>query len=362
MFHDRLTLALTLGLPMLQLLLYGYALETRIRHVPTAILNLDRHQAGRLLAERIGQSPLFTLETSFSSERQMKLAVRRGAIRAAIEIPADYTASVLFRHNADLQVWVDGADVATSNFLLAALDSLSLEVSLDQIHNAGASNPLAALGPGVRIESHILSNPSGRTAAFLIPGLIAILVQTIVALLMALSIASEREAGTLEQMLTTPLGRNAIIAGKAAAVGLVGLVESCVLVVTMRYFFAIPIQGSAWILISILPLLVLTPVGLGLLIASCARNHSQALQYANLVLLPSIFLSGFVFPREFLKFPFNEISQLLPCSYLVSLTRDIVLRGSPANDIAFDIATSAVFACVLTAAGFVVLRRSLSTR
>jgi ABC-2 type transport system permease protein len=352
MLHDRLTLTLTFGLPVLQLLLYGYALETRILHVPAALLNHDSHQAGRLLAERIAQSPLFTLETSYRSEKQMRSALQRGAIRAAIEIPPDYTANLIFGRKATLRVWVDGADAATSNFLLAALDSLGSEASLDQI----------ALQPGVAIESHILSNASGSTVAFLIPGLIAILLQTIVTLLVALSFASERESGTLEQMLTTPLGPNAIIAGKASAIAAIGLAESAALVFLMRYIFAIPIEGSVWLLISMLPLLVLTPIGLGLLIASRARNHSHALQLANLVLLPSILLSGFVFPREFLKFPFNEISRLLPCTYLVSLSRDIVLRGTPAADIAPQLVISTCFACLLTVAGFLALRRSLAVR
>ncbi len=162
-------------------------------------------------------------------------------------------------------------------------------------------------------------------------------------------------------MLTTPLGRDSIILGKALAIALVGFAECANLVLLMRYLFVIPIAGSLWLLLSIVPLLVLVPIGLGLLIAAKARNHSHAIQLGNLFLLPSILLSGFVFPREFLKFPFDQISRLLPSMYLVSLSRDIILRGSLAADIAPEIVATATFAGVLSVTGFFALRSSLGS-
>ncbi len=198
MLHDRLTLALLFGAPVLQLLLYGFALETRVHNVPAAVLNLDSHPAGRRLAERLAQAPLFALQTSYRSEEELQTALRRGAIRVAIEIPPDYTAALLYLRKPAIRVWVDGTDAATSNFLLSALESLGFEASAEQLRSSPAIRNLnSGLEPGVTIESHVVSNESGRTVAFLIPGLIAILVQTITTLLMALSIASERESGTL---------------------------------------------------------------------------------------------------------------------------------------------------------------------
>jgi ABC-2 type transport system permease protein len=356
MLHDRLTLSLTLGLPVLQLLMYGYALETRVRNVPAALLNRDPHQAGRLLARRIEQSPLFAVQTSYRNEEELTAALRRGAVRAAIEIPPDYSASLLYLRKPAIRVWVDGADAATSNFLLAAFDSLGFEASAAQAQ-ARAS---AGFEPGVRIESHVLSNAGGRTAAYLIPGLITILVQTIVALLMGLSIASERERGTLEQLLVTPIGRDAIIGGKAAAVMAIGLVECVILTLLMRYLFVIPVAGSFWLLLSIVPMLVLLPLGLGLLIAAAARNHSHAVQMGNLILTPSIMLSGFVFPREFLHFPFDQISRVLPTTWFVALSRDIILRGTPAADLLPAMLWTLGLALVLLPAGYFALRRSLA--
>jgi ABC-type multidrug transport system permease subunit len=179
---------------------------------------------------------------------------------------------------------------------------------------------------------------------------------------MALSFASEREAGTLEQMLVTPLGRGAIITGKAIAIALVGFAETAFLVFLMRYLFVIPIMGSLGLFLAFVPLLVLVPLGLGLVVAAHSHNHSQAIQFANVILIPSILLSGFVFPREFLKFPFDQISSLLPSSYLVELSRDIVLRGALGADVAAKIAIIVAFAVVLLVGGFLDVRRSLGRR
>jgi ABC-2 type transport system permease protein len=354
MLHDRLTLSLTLGLPALQLLMYGYALETRVHHVPVAVLNRDALQAGRRLQSRIERSPLFSVRPAYASESDVTAGIRKGAIRAAIEIPPDYTAKLLYLRQPVVRVWVDGADVATSNFLLSAFDSLGLEAAASQaIHGA------QDLAPGVRIESRVLANPGGRTSAYLIPGLITILVQTIVALLMALSIAAERERGTLEQLLVTRIGREAIILGKAAAVASIGLIECVCLTLLMRFLFVIPIEGSVALLIAIVPLLILLPLGLGLLIAAAARNHSHAVQMGNLILTPSILLSGFVFPREFLHFPFDKISAVLPTTYFVQLTRDIILRGAPAADLVPALAWTGLLAVILLPTGFLALRRSM---
>jgi ABC-2 type transport system permease protein len=357
MAHDRLTLSLTLGLPVLQLLMYGYALETRIQHVPVAVLNRDARQPGRQLASRIERSPLFAVRGAYGSEEELTSAIRRGAIRAAIEIPPDYSRDLLYLRKPGIRVWVDGADAATSSFLLAAFDSLGLEAVNAQ---AQAQVSPAGFAPGIRVESHVLANTGGRTSAYLIPGLITILVQTIVALLMALSIASERERGTLEQLLVTRIGKEAIILGKAAAVTVIGLVECVTLTLLMRYLFQIPIAGSVWLLVSIVPLLVVLPLGLGLLIAAAARNHSHAVQMGNLILTPSILLSGFVFPREFLHFPFDRISQVLPTTYFVQLSRDIILRGAPAAGVLPALAWTGVLAAVLLPAGFFALRRSFA--
>jgi ABC-2 type transport system permease protein len=353
------TLAMTVGLPVLQLIMYGYALETRVRHVPAAVVNLDQHAPGRLLAHRIAASPLFAVDPRWQSSEQMTAAIRRGAIRAGIEIPADYSTRLLYGREPAIRVWVDGADAAMADYLLTAFETIGLDITREQWESRAAA-VTGENGPSpVRVQATALGNPSGRTTAYLLPALIAILVQTIVIILMGLSVAYERERGTLTRMLVTPLGPGAIILGKAAAVLTVGAAETLVLILLMRSIFAIPIAGSFWLMAVLIPLLVLLPLGLGAWIAAMARNHSQVVQYTNVLVLPSILLSGFVFPREFLRFPFDWASRCLPMTFLVAFSRNVILRGAPGPDLLPEIMVMAAMALVFGVTGFWALYRSM---
>jgi len=367
MLHERLTLAVTLLLPVFQLLFYGFILETRVRNVPAALVNLDTHQAGRLLAGRIEQSPLFAIQSEYRSEDQIVSGLRTGSLRVGIEIPAHYTASLIYGKAVAVRVWVDGADVATSNYILTALDVLAAEEARSRRNAALPASESRSSGnsgevrtaAGVSIQSNVLFNPTGRAAGFLLPGLIALLVQAITTLLLAFSFTSERERGTLEQMLISGMPRDAIIAGKCLAVGAVGLVECVFLVGLMRSMFHVQIESSMLLLASIVPLIVLAPLGFGLLIGALAPTQARALQLAPMLFLPSVMLSGFIFPREFLNFPIAWIGNLFPTTYLVALSRTVILRGASVAEAAPSMAISAAFGIAVTAAGWIALRRSL---
>ena len=255
-------------------------------------------------------------------------------------------------------MWVDGSDAAIANYVLSALYALGFEGA--PAGTAAAMAPVRLFTP-VDVRPQVLFNPEGSTAVFVIPGLIAVLAQTITMLLLAISITGERERGTLEQMLITPLGANAILFGKAMAVACVGFGEACVLVLTMRYLFGIAIQGSVFLLAAVLPLLVLAPLGLGLLIAGLARNVWQALQLAFLVTLLSEMLSGFVFAREQLAPPMRWVSQLLPATYAIGMTRNVILRGTSVSETGPLIATAALYGMVVAGVGWWVARRRISS-
>ncbi|MDP8979537.1 MAG: ABC transporter permease [Acidobacteriota bacterium] len=347
--HDPLALAMTLVLPVFQLVFYGYALDTKVRRVPTAVINHDAHAAGRQLVERLSRAGLFSLKPEYKTESEILPAMRAGAIKVAIEIPEDYTAALLYRRKGSIKVWVDGADVMISSYVLSALDALG--VSLQEAAVQEVELP-AELTNRVRVQPRVLFNPKGSTAVFVIPGLLAILVQTITMVLMSLSIAGERERGTLEQMLITPLGVNAILLGKALAIGCVGLVESVLLVLAMQYLFGIAVQGSAVLLISILPILVLAPLGLGLLISALTRNVWQALQVAFVLTLLSGMMSGIIFGREMLAAPIAWCSDLLPATYSIALARNVILRGASVAETGPTIAAATALGIGLIVAGW----------
>ena len=356
MLHDRFTLALVFGLPLFQLLLFGYALETRIHDVPAALINLDPHSEGRVLERKIANSPLFSIKPGYRTEADVLAGLRAGRIRAGVEIPADYTASLLYRGKTTVRVWLDGTEAGTPATLLTALDGLALDQSLHSLLRARL--PVQSMGE-IEIRPRILFNADGRTATFLVPGLVAILVQMITTLLLALSVAKERELGTLDQMLVTPLGPSGIIAGKCLACSAVGLVEALGLLLAMRFVFGVHVQAPLALLLSVLPLLIIGPAGIGLLIAAHARHQSQALQLTYLIFLPSVLLSGFLFARDFMPAPMWWISTPLPTTYNVDLLRAIVIRGAGFGEVARNLAIAAVLGGLLFAAGWRGAVRSL---
>ncbi len=353
MRHDRLTLILTFLVPAAQLILYGYAFDARVRNLPAAVINRDTHEPGRLLAERFANSPLLSVRTMDGSDEQIEAVLRGGSVRAAIEIPRDYSSNMLRRKPSVLRVWLDGSDVLTASYVLAGIETIGAELT------SAGNTPQLAVIPLTEIEPKILFNAEGRTASYLIPGLVAILVQMVSTLLIALSLAAERERGTLEQLVASPLGIDAIIAGKCIAVGCVALVESALLIMLMRWLFSITIQGSVFLLVAVVPLLVLAPLGFGLIIAAKAKSLMQALHLTQVVFLPSVMLSGFIWPREFLAYPINLAGSLVPATYLVALCRAIVLRGSGLAETAQYIAIATLFGVGLIAAGWWAMRRSV---
>lgn len=353
MRHDRLTLILTFLVPAAQLILYGYAFDARVRNLPAAVINRDTHEPGRLLADRFANSPLIAARNIIGNDQQIEAALREGSIRAAIEIPPDYSSNLLHRKPTTLRVWLDGSDVLTASYMLAGIDSISTELT-------ATGNPTqVVMVPMTQIEPKIMFNEDGRTASYLIPGLIAILVQMVCTLLIALSLAAERERGTLEQLVASPIGINAIIAGKCMAIACVGIVEATILILLMRWLFTITIQGSVFLLLAVVPLLILAPIGFGLLIGAKAKSQMQALQLTQVVFLPSVMLSGFIWPREFLAYPINLVGNLVPATYLVALCRAIVLRGTSVAETAQYIGITTLFGVGFIAAGWYAMNRSL---
>jgi ABC-type multidrug transport system permease subunit len=347
MLHDRFTLVLTFGLPIFQLLLFGYALETNIRNVPAAVLDRDQRPESRALISQIRAIPLFHIVKTLDSDHDADVALRQGQVRAVIDIPKGFTSDLVYRGKTTVYVRVDGSDRAISNYLVMATSLLGLEQSLE--HTVRQRLPLQSVTE-IDVRPRLLFNSDSRTAAFLVPGLVAVLVQMITTLLLALSITKEREAGTLQQMLATKVGLAGVITGKLVAALCVGVAEALALLVVLRWIFDIRIHGSVMALAAAVPLLLLAPAGIGLLIAARARHQAHGLQLTYLIFLPSVLLSGFLFPREFMPQPAQWFSTLLPTTYTVDLMRGIILRGAvPLQAVAGALALGIFFLC----AGFV---------
>jgi ABC-type multidrug transport system permease subunit len=316
--HDRITLILALLLPMIQLLLFGWAINTRVEHIATAYFDEDRGVAAVRLLDAMRSSDEFDLVYVAASRDDLRERIVSGRVRVAIDIPPNFTADVRAGRQAQLQVLIDGSDSSIAQEALAAATGIGQAVS-STIRSSGA--------PLIDVRPRMLFNPSLRSANFLVPGLIGVIMQLITIFLTALSIVGERERGTLDQLLVTPIGTTGLMLGKIAPYAVIGFVDFLAVLGAMRFVFAVPIAGNVWLLLLLAMGFLVASLGLGLLISSVARTQAQAMLMAFGVMLPSILLSGFFFERDAMPLVMQWIGYAIPLTYFLEILRGIVLRG-----------------------------------
>lgn len=317
--RDRGTVFFALLVPILQLMMFGYALNLNVRQIPVIVLDQAPSQRGRELIERFRATDTFHILGYASSDSELQAAIRAGRAQAAIIIPHDYGTRVLEGRLATVQLLVDGSDSTISNAALGAFNNI---IFLENQRVARLDRPIIEGRPTV------LYNPSTRSPNFFIPGLLAILVQIMVVLLVALSVVREAERGTLEQLTLTPVQPLGLMIGKMVPYVALGFFETCAILVLMRLVFDVPVHGNVFVLLTLsLPLLIAV-AALGLLISTRAASQAEAFQLAMGTMLPSIFLSGYIFPINNMPVVFQYVSRIIPATYYIDVTRGVILRGA----------------------------------
>jgi ABC-2 type transport system permease protein len=323
MLRDPLTLFFMLFPPIVEMIAFGYALDNDVKHMATAVLDEDRTVESRQLVERFVNTETFRIVAEVHSVDELSATVRRGKATVGIQIPPQFTRDLRNGHGAQVQVLIDGSSSTMALQALNTAMAVTLRQSLVQLMGEGTRRNLP-----LEIRPQVLYNPSMRSPNFFVPGVIGIVLQIATAFATAMSLVRERERGTLEQLLVSPLSRWGLMLGKlvpylcmaiAMAVGLFGI---------MRWLFEVPIAGSFSTLMLATLLYVFALLSLGLLISTRAQTQMQALQMTMVTLLPSVFFSGFIFPRETMPWIFWAIGEVLPATYFIELMRAIILRGA----------------------------------
>ncbi|HET8549163.1 MAG TPA: ABC transporter permease [Bryobacteraceae bacterium] len=325
MARDRGTLFFAAFIPILQLVLFGFAIDTNIRQVPTIVLDESRTQESRRLLDRFANSDVFALRYAASSEADVYRTIRAGKARAAIRIPPDYT------RRPDILVLVDGSDSTITSSVV----------------NVARGLMVRDFGPG-EARVAVLYNPATRSPNFFVPGMIAIVLQAMIIVLVALSIVRERERGTLEQLTMTPVAPLGLMVGKMIPYGVLGFLELCTILTIMRIVFQVPIHGNVALLLAMSLPFLLTLLGIGLLISTKARTQAEAFQLAVGTLLPSVFLSGYIFLIENMPYLFQFISRIIPATYYIRILRGIILRGASFGDLWVNGLALTVMGCAAT--------------
>lgn len=327
--RDFGTIFFSLIIPLLQMVVIGFGIDTNVRNVNTVVLNADGRRESRELIDRLKNSDTFHVIRYVQTDHELNDEIIAGRARVGIKIPVDYSDKLLHQQSAQVLVLIDGSDSSVAGQAINVTTAIGLDESL---RRALANRSDMA----VDVRPKLLFNPDSRTPNFLLPGLTAILLLNVTTFLTAFSIVREKERGTLEQLFVTPVRPMGLLLGKLLPYFAIGFFELCLILFFMRFVFSVPIHGSVLLLgLFSLPYIFVS-LSLGILISSKAASQAQAMQLAFLTILPSIFFSGYIFPRETMPLFFRVLSYFVPASYFINITRGIILRGASMQHLWID--------------------------
>lgn len=337
--RDPGTLFFALLIPMVQLFLFGFAVDTNIRQIPTVVLDESQTQESRRLLESFSGTDVFDLHSYARSPEEMYESIRSGKSRAAIRIPYDYARRLQDGTTANILLLVDGSDSSVAGQAVSTSTGVVLKESLVRVLPNGTMP--------IEVRPSVLYNPATRSANFFVPGLVAILLQVMTILLIALSLVREREHGTLEQLTMTPVAPLGLMVGKMIPYGVLAFLELCAILLVMRVVFLVPIHGSVFLLLAMSLPFLLTVLALGLVISTRARTQAEAFQLSMGTILPSVFLSGYIFLIDNMPTFFQGISRLIPATYYIEILRGIILRGAGIRELWLNAAVLVVMGCAM---------------
>lgn len=334
------TLFFTFLIPIFEMLIFGYAIDTSVEHTPTIVFDACRSRESREMIDALANSRSFRIVGEAMTHYEYEHAVISGAAKVAVAIPPDFSQRLLAQREASIQVLIDGSDsqVATAALHSSVLLGLNQSIARAKVYAeaqqaAVARDPAGRAALPIDIRPRLLYNPDLESAHFFVPGLIGIIMQVVTLFLTSLAIVREREAGTLEQLFVTPVGRLGLMLGKLVPYAALGFFETLVVLMVMVFVFQVPIRGDLLLLLPLSILFLLTALGMGLLISTIAHTQLEALQFAFMIMLPSFLLSGFVFPRESMPEPIYWLGFAIPVTYFLEILRGIILRAADFNDL-----------------------------
>ncbi len=349
--RDPATLFLALLIPVVQLTIFGYAIDTEVRDIPTVVVDRSRTRESRAFAEALRSTGTFRLLSEAADRDEALSLLRAGRARVAVLFPPDLAESLLSGAPAPVQVLIDGSDSNLANQAQAAALGLAIE------HARRAAAGSGALAPVFDVRPRFLYNPDGRSERFFVPGLAGIILQLVTMVLTAFAIVRERERGTLEQLLVTPVSGLGMTLGKILPAVVIGAGETVLVLLAMVFVFGVPIAGSVSLLAAFTALFLFTSLALGLLISTIARTQMQAMMVTFAILLPSVLLSGFMFPRQAMPAPIYGITFAIPATYFIEILRGVVVRGASAGELLHQAIPLFAIGLVLSAAVALRLRR-----
>ncbi len=324
--RDRITFGMIVGIPIVQLLLFGYAINTEPKHLPTAVVSADHSEFTRSLLSAMKTSSYFDFVTELPSEAAARDALARGDVKFVVNIPADFTRRLLRAERPAVLIEADATDPAAAGAALATVGQLVASVATKDL--GGALAPLGGGAAPFEVRVHRLYNPEGLTQHNIVPGLMGVILAMTMVMMTGLAMTRERERGTMENLLAMPPRPLEVMTGKIVPYVFIGLIQSTIILLAARWLFDVPFVGSIVVLYLVALLFICANLTVGITLSSLAQNQLQAMQLTFFYFLPSILLSGFMFPFDGMPGWAQAIGSVIPTTYFMRAVRGILLKGN----------------------------------
>ena len=358
-FRDPRTLGLILVMPIVQLFLLGYAATTDVKNVPIAVWDQSRTPESRALLDAFRAADYFRIDYEVRSEEEIQTLIERGDVRAALIIPPDYSRRLL-EADAHVSMILDGSDATVGSTALATArligQSYAIKVLDKQASRLGMA---AAVQPPLEVHTQVWYNPDLVSAYFMIPGMIGMILYFITALLTATAIVRERERGTIEQLIVTPIRSWELVIGKVLPYVLLGFFDTMEVLLIGHFWFKVPIRCDISLIVATSGLLLLSSLGIGLFASTVANTQQEAFLTVMFTMLPSIFISGFFFPLDAMPKFLQLVSYIIPLRYFLVIIRTLLLKGVGASAIQNEIIALAIFGVLIMGAAALRFRKRL---
>lgn len=331
MKRDRMTFGMMVVLPIIQLLVFGFAINTDVKHLPTVVFDQSLQQESRELLDSFTASGYFDVKNVAQNYKEVTEAIESGKSKVGIVIPPDFTENIKHGRSATVQVIVDASDSLAASSAISTAQMIgqikSQEIIIKKMQNSGVQSVTTPYD--IRIRPWY--NPDFVSAFYMVPGILGIVLTMTMVMITSMAIVRERERGTLEQLIVTPMKSYELMLGKIIPYIFVGYVQATLALIVGILVFDLPIQGSIALLYGLTSLFIVASLTLGVLISTISQTQMQAMQLSFFIFMPSVLLSGFMFPREAMPTFFYLLGDLLPLTFYLEIMRGIVLKGIGIN-------------------------------
>ena len=358
--RDPRTLLLALMIPVMQLFLLGYAAATDVRNVPMAVFDQDRGPAARALLDAYRAADYFRIAYDVDSEAELRTLIDGGQARVGLIIPPDYTDKLTGTDAAQVAFVLDGSDPTIASTALSAARFIgqahATEILAERLASRGTS---VSLQLPVDVRTQVWYNPDLVTAYFMVPGVIGMILYALTSILTATAIVRERERGTIEQLIVTPIRAWELVVGKLLPYVTLALMNTVEVLVIGAWWFHVPVRGDLVLIMAVSTLFLVTGLGIGLFASTIANTQQEAMLTVWVTLLPGIFLSGFFFPLEAMPVVLRWISYLIPLRYYLVIIRSLLLKGVGFNAIKYEVLALVIFGVVIMGGAALRFRKRL---